>query len=1154
MRRHIDGGYMRKRISKGVRYTVVSVLALALAFPGSFAWAKENEQPSSDVPGDSRNLPFKSDELNSSHEAVVEDDAANEGGGSPSFQESESDNLVQSDEQTIRQLTDSSERPVDNTANGFKENSWRYDNGEAINAGDGDSTALLALPQGVKAVGIDVSAHQASIDWAKVKQSGIDYAILRCGYARGVKDDRFAENVKGCMDNDIPFGVYLYSYAWDAESARMEAEGALDILRSCALKPGDLTFPVYYDIENTVGNENHPDYGKPAGVDDDNQYRVIQGGAATFAAMGQAFCSVIEEAGFKPGVYSNTSWWNTHLSDPCFDSWDRWVAQYYLECQYAGPYSMWQHTSSATVPGISGPVDANYYYGNVLDADAAVPHVDYRAHTAKYGWLDQVSDGAMAGTKGEYLRMEALEFSLRGGASGSGIRADALVEGDGWQGWATGTVGTTGRYKEMQALKVELTGPVAEEYDVWYRAQCEHYGWLGWAKNGEAAGTEGYGYRMEAVQIVLRPKGSAAPGGTSGAFMVDTIPHVDYRAHTAKYGWLGQVSDGAMAGTKGEYLRMEALEFSLRGGASGSGIRADALVEGDGWQGWATGTVGTTGRYKEMQALKVELTGPVAEEYDVWYRAQCEHYGWLGWAKNGEAAGTEGYGYRMEAVQIVLRPKGSAAPGGTSGAFMVDTIPHVDYRAHTAKYGWLGQVSDGAMAGTKGEGLRLEAFEVSSRVSGVEVLSRSYVSGSGWQDWVNDGIQSGTTGQYKAVEGIQLKLQGSKSSSFDIWYRVQMQTYGWLDWAKSGDIAGAPGLGKNVEAIAVVLMPKGKAPSGSIRQPAVTLGTVTYSAISHGNAAWGPEVTGGATAGTAGKALPMTGFKVSYESHGVSGGISYAAHTATHGWLGAVSNGAVAGVPSEDKQVEAVRIALSGDASKYFDVWYRVNIKDYGWLGWVKNGAIAGSTGCGLRAEGLQVVLKAKNSSAPGSTKWGGFVGKESLPYIGHQNPSSYYQLSNKTVAVKNAGSGIFGYASPCKLAYNATRNQAVNAMIARAIDYMGTPYVWDYSCAPGIGVDCAGLVMQSLYAVGMDVSPMNPWDHFYTPGHDHYANDMRANRRIKKVSFSERKVGDLILTNGHVSIYIGSDRIIEAWPRVGVRQRSVYGSTPILAVGRPIV
>ena len=232
-------------------------------------------------------------------------------------------------------------------------------------------------------------------------------------------------------------------------------------------------------------------------------------------------------------------------------------------------------------------------------------------------------------------------------------------------------MGTTGKYKEMQALKVELTGPVAEEYDVWYRAQCEHYGWLGWAKNGEAAGTEGRGYRMEAVQIVLRPKGSAAPGGTSGAFMVDTIPHVDYRAHTAKYGWLDQVSDGAMAGTKGEYLRMEALEFSLRGGASGSGIRADALVEGDGWQGWATGTVGTTGKYKEMQALKVELTGPVAEEYDVWYRAQCEHYGWLGWAKNGEAAGTEGYGYRMEAVQIVLRPKGSAAPGGTSGAWSI---------------------------------------------------------------------------------------------------------------------------------------------------------------------------------------------------------------------------------------------------------------------------------------------------------------------------------------------------------------------------------------------------------------------------------------------------------------------------------------------------
>ena len=815
---------------------------------------------------------------------------------------------------------------------------------------------------------------------------------------------------------------------------------------------------------------------------------------------------------------------------------------------------MWQYTSSASVPGISGSVDANYYYGNLLDADDGLPHVDYRAHTAKYGWLPTVSDGAMAGTKGEFLRMEALDLSLRNAPEGSSIRADALVEGEGWQGWREGSVGTTGRYLEMQAMKVELTGPVAEGYDVWYRAQCEHYGWMGWAKNGDPVGNEGYGYRLEAVQVLLLPKGSQAPGPTDNSFMRDEEPHVDYRAHTAKYGWLPTVSDGAMAGTKGEFLRMEALDLSLRNAPEGSSIRADALVEGEGWQGWREGSVGTTGRYLEMQAMKVELTGPVAEGYDVWYRAQCEHYGWMGWAKNGDPVGNEGYGYRLEAVQVLLLPKGSQAPGPTDNSFMRDEEPHVDYRAHTAKYGWLRTVSDGAMAGTKGEGLRLEAFTISSRVSGVEVQARSYVSGLGWQEWSRSGSVCGTTGQSRALEAIELKLDGPNAASYDVWYRVQMQTYGWLGWTKSGFIAGAAGLGKNIEAISVVLLPAGSSAPGSTHLPSLEKQSIEYAALSFSDGSWGDLVCDGALAGTAGKSLPMYAFKVSVNPVGMQGGVRYSAHTATYGWLPDVANGAVAGRPGNSKQIEALRISLTGELADYFDVWYRVNIKSYGWLGWVRNGSVSGSTGCGLRAEGVQVIILPKNSPAPGSTKWGSFIGKGALPYIGYQNPSSYYQLSNRTVSIRNMGSGTFGYATPSRLSYNATRNEAVNHMVTRAIEYLGTPYIWNYASAPGVGVDCAGLVMQSLYAVGMDLSPMNPWDHYYTPGHDHYANDMRANRKIKKVAFGDRQPGDLILTAGHVSIYIGNDRIIEAWPRAGVRYQSVYSTTPILAVGRPIV
>ena len=996
---------------------IVLLMVGVLSFPSSFAFAVEQH-----VNSDSVSMGFTSEMTNDNAEfdqAVTDDHDAEsadqiereppvEGADdeiaseNPDDGASTHDQILENGSDT--EFIDAATLDYDNSASGYKENSWRYIDGVPQRIGDAaDYRTSANLPSGAKAFGIDVSSHQGVIDWARVKRSGVDFAILRCGYARGEMDSRFIQNVKGCKENGIPFGIYLYSYAWDAASALSEAEGVLRILAQAGLKPSDLTLPIYYDIENTVGKKDHPDFGKPAGVDDNNQYRVIRGGAPTFAAMAKSFCGKIMSSGYRVGVYTSLNWWRTYLTDPCFDSWDRWVAQYYHECTYQGDYSMWQYTSSASVPGISGSVDANYYYGNLLDAD-------------------------------------------------------------------------------------------------------------------------------------------------------DGLLHVDYRAHTAKYGWLPTVSDGAMAGTKGEFLRMEALDLSLRNAPEGSSIRADALVEGEGWQGWREGSVGTTGRYLEMQAVKVELTGPVAEGYDVWYRAQCEHYGWMGWAKNGDPVGNEGYGYRLEAVQVLLLPKGSQAPGPTDNSFMRDEEPHVDYRAHTAKYGWLPTVSDGAMAGTKGEGLRLEAFTISSRVSGVEVQARSYVSGLGWQEWSRSGSVCGTTGQSRALEAIELKLDGPNAASYDVWYRVQMQTYGWLGWTKSGFIAGAAGLGKNIEAISVVLLPAGSSAPGSTHLPSLEKQSIEYAALSFSDGSWGDLVCDGALAGTAGKSLPMYAFKVSVNPVGMQGGVRYSAHTATYGWLPDVANGAVAGRPGNSKQIEALRISLTGELADYFDVWYRVNIKSYGWLGWVRNGSVSGSTGCGLRAEGVQVILLPKNSPAPGSTKWGSFIGKGALPYIGYQNPSSYYQLSNRTVSIRNMGSGTFGYATPSRLSYNATRNEAVNHMVTRAIEYLGTPYIWNYASAPGVGVDCAGLVMQSLYAVGMDLSPMNPWDHYYTPGHDHYANDMRANRKIKKVAFGDRQPGDLILTAGHVSIYIGNDRIIEAWPRAGVRYQSVYSTTPILAVGRPIV
>lgn len=94
---------------------------------------------------------------------------------------------------------------------------------------------------------------------------------------------------------------------------------------------------------------------------------------------------------------------------------------------------------------------------------------------------------------------------------------------------------------------------------------------------------------------------------------------------------------------------------------------------------------------------------------------------------------------------------------------------------------------------------------------------------------------------------------------------------------------------------------------------------------------------------------------------------------------------------------------------------------------------------------------------------------------------------------------------------------------------------------------------MQSLYATGMNLGRYNPWDHYYTPGHDHYANDMWGDPRFKHLSFSQRRRGDLICYPGHIAIYLGNDMIIEAYPP-RVRISSVYSSGNIRGVLRPFV
>lgn len=103
--------------------------------------------------------------------------------------------------------------------------------------------------KGALAKGIDVSFYQGEIDWAKVKNTDIEFALIGCGYGDddvNQDDQYFAHNIQGCKENNIPYGVYIYSYATNTEMAKREVSHVLRLIRETNANP---TFPIYYDIE-----------------------------------------------------------------------------------------------------------------------------------------------------------------------------------------------------------------------------------------------------------------------------------------------------------------------------------------------------------------------------------------------------------------------------------------------------------------------------------------------------------------------------------------------------------------------------------------------------------------------------------------------------------------------------------------------------------------------------------------------------------------------------------------------------------------------------------------------------------------------------------------------------------------------------------------
>ena len=374
----------------------------------------------------------------------VESDSAAQDPSAPNSSEDADAESASSDavvDEAFNEVSD--EASDENVEASLVENSWRYVDGSlrsdlpddyGANA-DFDGRAMHSMPKGATAQGIDVSEHNGTVDWQSVKDAGIDFAILRVGFAGDTNGGRldyfFRRNVSECERLGIPYGVYLYSYARNEDDAQAEARLMLG-----ALKGHSPTLPVYYDLEEQKTNAD----GSPKWTPFNDSSKL--------ASIAKTFCGQIAAAGYKPGIYANVNWFKNYLTDPCFLSsgWSIWTAQYwyggrYDECLGLTPeapakYDCWQYSARGSVPGVSVDVDVSYWFGAGLGdhwqetdegkyyvSSNGQPYKGWKLISGVWYWFDPAKGGAMTTGSAE-VEGTWYVFSSSGSLSNGWVRKD----------------------------------------------------------------------------------------------------------------------------------------------------------------------------------------------------------------------------------------------------------------------------------------------------------------------------------------------------------------------------------------------------------------------------------------------------------------------------------------------------------------------------------------------------------------------------------------------------------------------------------------------------------------------------------------------------------------------------------------------------------
>ncbi len=190
---------------------------------------------------------------------------------------------------------------------------------------------------------VDVSKWEENINWKKVYDSGVHYAMIRLGTQKGVGgnsviDEYYAKNIKEAKKAGLKVGIFYYSYAKSVDEAKEQAKWVIDTLDGEEL---DLGVAFDWECYNLFSGYN-------INLHDLNNIAVT-------------FLEEIKKSGYKSLFYASKSYLENTWE---VNEYDIWLAHYTKKTDYKGKYIMWQFTSNASVPGIPRDVDLNIYYPN----------------------------------------------------------------------------------------------------------------------------------------------------------------------------------------------------------------------------------------------------------------------------------------------------------------------------------------------------------------------------------------------------------------------------------------------------------------------------------------------------------------------------------------------------------------------------------------------------------------------------------------------------------------------------------------------------------------------------------------------------------------------------------------------------------------------